>query len=347
MERDLSAAGVAIAVLNYNGRPVLPDCLDSIRRLASAPGEILLVDDGSTDGSPAWVRSHYPEVRVVELGANTRCLNKVRNRALREAERDLVLLVDNDVVLRPDCLRELLAAMAALPNAAVCMPRTLYQHDPGRIYQDGQVLHYVGATCAINRNHPLAEADSAPRLSIGWGVQLIDRRKAMEVGLFNEEYVMGWGDDGEFNHKMNLAGHFCYHVPTAVVYHKRVSGARRYYGSVRNRWRFLLECYQLRTLLLCAPGLLAYEVAQVAFLAMKGALRDYLRAAAYIGRNLPAILRERRRIQRRRRVGDAQLMGSGEIFIVPEYVDSPVLAVGIRVLSAMLDLNWRLVRPFI
>lgn len=351
VEHDLVASNVTIAVSNYNGRQVLPDCLDSIRRLASPPAEILLVDDGSTDGSPAWVREHYPEVRVIELGANTKRLNKVRNRALREAERDLVLLVDNDVVLSPDCLDELLAAMAAMPNAAVCMPRTLYLHDPSLIFQDGQVLHYVGATCAINRNRPLAEAlakgDTEPRLNIGWGVQLIDRRKAMEVGLFNENYVMGWGDDGEFNHRMNLAGHFCYHVPAAIVYHKRVSGARRYYGSVRNRWRFLLECYQLRTLLLCAPALLVYEVAQAGFLAMKGALRDYLRAGAYIVRNLPGILRERRRVQRLRRVRDAELMGSGNVFVYPEYLDSPVLAVGLRVLNTMLDLHWRLVRRFI
>lgn len=341
---EYSSRDATIAVLNYNGREMLADCFDSIARLDSAPAEIIMIDDGSSDGSVELVREKFRHVRILEMGENTRRLNRVRNTALRESATDLVMLVDNDVTLKPDCLDKLLASLNTLEDAAVCMPRALYHHDSSKIYQDGQVLHYVATSYALNRNIPVEGVDESPRISIGWGVQLIDRVKAASVGLFNENYVMGWGDDGEFNHRMNLAGYLCYHVPSAIVYHMRVNPAHRYYGSVRNRWRFMLETYQLRTLVLCLPAFLVYEVALLGFLLVKHAAGDYLRAMGDTLRQLPDILASRRRIQKYRRVKDVELMTSGQIFIAPEYVNVRLLSWGFGALNGFLNGYWRLVR---
>jgi GT2 family glycosyltransferase len=313
-----SSSHVTLVVSNYNGVKVLRDCLESIQNLASPPREVVMIDDGSDDGSPAMVRQHFPGVRVLELGFNSKRLNVLRNRALIESQTDFVFLVDNDVTLKPDCLDELLGGLRRLPRAAVCIPRTLYERDPSMIYQDGQVLHYVGTSLAWHRNVPVKDAD--------------------------DHYVMGWGDDGEFNHKMNLTGHLCYHVPSAVVYHKRVKGARRYYGTVRNRWRFLLECYQAKTLILCAPALAVYEMSVILFLLMKGEIGQYLSAIEYIVTARGSIASVRRRIQSKRRVDDKELMTSGSIFIASEYVDSPILAGGYKIMNAFLNGYWSIVR---
>src|SRR5579864_8312918 len=340
-----SASNVTAVVSNYNGVSVLGDCLESIQRLTTPPREIMMIDDGSEDGSQAMVRERFPHVRVIELGVNSGgILNTVRNRALMEAETDFVFLIDHDVTLKPDCLSELLWGLETLPEAAVCIPRTVYEHDPSMIYQDGQVLHYAGTSLASHRNVPLKDADNRPRLTIGWGVQLIDKRLAAEVGDFNENYVMGWGDDGEFNHRMNLRRHFCYHVPSAVVYHKRVRGARRYYGSVRNRWRFLLECYQLKTLILCSPALVIYEISVLLFILKQGEIHQYLNAMRYIAKNMGSIRSVRRRVQSTRVVKDRELMTSGSIFISAEYVDSPILGFGYRAMNAFLNGYWSLIR---
>lgn len=341
---EYSSSDVTIAVLNYNGQEMLGDCFDSIGRLDSAPREVIMVDDGSSDNSVELVREKYRHVRILEIGENTKRLNKIRNTALRESLTDLVLLVDNDVTLRPDCLDTLVLSLNTLPDAAVCMPRALYQHDTSIVYQDGQVLHYVATSYALNRNMPVEGLDESPRVSIGWGVQLIDRHKADKVGLFNEHYVMGWGDDGEFNHRMNLAGYLCYHVPRAIVYHMRVKPAHRYYGSVRNRWRFMLEAYQLRTLVLCLPAFLVYEIAQLGFLLTKRAAGGYFRAMIDTMRQLPDILASRRRIQGSRLVKDVELMTSGKIFIAPEYVNVRILSWGFGLLNGFLNGYWRLVR---
>jgi hypothetical protein len=334
-------------VLNYNGRAVLEDCLRSVEGLRRPPGAVLMVDDGSDDGSPLAVASRFPSVRIVPMERHTGLLNRVRNRALDEARTPLVLLVDNDVTLAPDCLDELLVSLARQPRAVACMPRALHANDPSTIYQDGQTLHYAGATHAPARNLPVEDAPGTPRRSIGWGVQLLDRAVVADHGGFNEAYAMGWGDDGELHHRLNLSGHGCWTVPRAVCFHKRTFGARRYRGTVHNRLRFLLECYELRTLVLCAPALLVYELALIAFLAGQGALGDYLSGCWGALAELPSILTTRHRVQARRLVGDGALMTGGRIFVAPDYLGTPGQRRALEALESILDRYWRWVRPLL
>ncbi|WP_028580365.1 glycosyltransferase family 2 protein [Desulfogranum japonicum] len=340
-----SAADVTIAVINYNGRTKIPDLFESILNLVEPPGEVIMVDDGSNDGSPDWVEAHWPDVRVIRFTENSGgMLNIVRNRALREARKPLVLIVDNDVVLLPDCLREALHGLNTLPDAAVCMTRAVYDDRPDIIYQDGQMLHYIGASPNINREASIQEVDAEPRLSIGWGVQLINTKRCEPLGWFNEAYPMGWGDDGEFNHKLNMAGLNCYHIPKSVVIHKRHSASKRYMGSVSNRWRFLLEMYSVKTLVLISPALIFYEIPLFLFLVMKKRPGDYFRGMWHMTTRLPGILRERKKIQFHRRVADRELMGCGDIFVYTDDMSSKILQLGYNFLNKALFFYWRIIR---
>lgn len=342
-----TADDVTLAVLNYNGAQRLPDLFKSIFELDDLPGEIILVDDGSTDGSAEWVVRNYATVKVARMGRNTAILNMVRNRAFQESTNPLVFIVDNDVILTPSCLTELLHVLNSWPKAAACMTRALYWDRPGIIYQDGQVLHYVGASPGTNREARVEDSDTEPRLSIGWGVQLIDKSAAEQVGFFNEEYLLGWGDDGEINHKLNLLGFRCYHVPRSVVFHKRSESSKRYYAAVRNRLRFIFEMYYWRTIALAMPAFIVYEVSLLAFLALKGGLRDYFRGWGYFFTHLADILRVRRRIQSRRVLRDSEVMGAGDIFVYSDYVDMKVLALGYRAMNSFLNAYWAVISRFV
>lgn len=347
MEKQYSAADVTIAVLNYNGLKNLPDVFASIKKLDHPPAETIMVDDGSTDSSTDWVRSNHPDVRVVDMGRNTTVLNMVRNTALRAANTDLVLIVDNDVMLRNDCVDEAVKAMNTLPNATVCMTRAVYEEKPDTIYQDGQILHYVGASPNINRECKISDVDSQPRLSIGWGVQLINREKSRAVDWFNEKYYLGWGDDGEFNHKLNMAGLNCYHVPASVVLHKRHGGSKRYAPAVTNRWRFILEMYHWKTLILTAPALLFYELPLFGFLLMKKCPMDYVHGMCRVLKSLPEILVNRRKIQAMRTVPDNKLMTSGDIFVYSDDISSGTLTIGYKTINAILNGYWLLIRDMV
>jgi GT2 family glycosyltransferase len=343
-----SAADVTIAVLNYNGRDKIPDLFASIRKLEEPPGEVIMVDDGSTDGSPEWLAEAHPEVRLIRFSKNSGgMLNVVRNRALHEAQKPLVFIVDNDVVLLPDCLQEALYGINTLPNAVVCMTRAVYENSPETIYQDGQILHYIGASPNINRELSTQDVDNEPRLSIGWGVQLINKELCAPLGWFNEEYPMGWGDDGEFNQKLNMAGLNCFHVPKSVVMHKRHDASKRYRGTVSNRWRFILEMYSLKTLILIGPALFFYEIPLFLFLVMKKRPADYFSGMAHMVCRLPDVLRTRKIIQSHRRIADRELMGCGDIFVYTDDMDSKLLRIGYNFLNTVLFLYWKAVNKML
>jgi GT2 family glycosyltransferase len=345
---SFAASDVSLAVMNYNGADKLPGLFASIAALNHAPGEVMIVDDGSTDAGAQAIVADYPDVRLIELGANSGgVLNKVRNVAFREAAGRLVFIVDNDVELKPDCVDELVAAFNWLPDVAACLTRAVHWDDQDSIYQDGQILHYVGASPNTNRDARISEVSDEPRVSIGWGVQMIDKASAADVGFFNENYILGWGDDGEFNHKLNLYGYKCYQVPKAVVIHKRFESSKRYLAAVQNRLRFIGEMYRLRTILLALPALLIYEVSMLAFLAMKGGARYWFTGWSYFFANFGNILRVRRQIQSTRKLRDNEVMGAGDIFVYSDYVDNKVLMTGYRVMNVFLKFWWKVIRPFV
>jgi len=341
--KQFTTSDVTIAVLNYNGMSKIPDLFDSLKTLKQPAAEILFVDDGSTDSSTTWVGVTYPEVRIITLPENTGILNHVRNKALGAAKTDLVLIVDNDVMLLPDTIEEALTGLNELPDAVVCLTRAVYEGQTDKIYQDGQILHYVGASPNLNRDKLICEVDREPRLSIGWGVQLINRVKTEQVGWFNENYFLGWGDDGEFNHKLNMAGLKCYHIPASVVVHKRHQSSKRYFSAVTNRWRFLLEMYAFKTLILTAPALLLYEVFLILFLIMKGSIKEYFKGMSHCFKNISSILHERKKIQQRRVVPDRDIIGCGEIFVYTDEFTSPVIVVGYKIMNMLFSVYWKVI----
>ena len=107
-----------LCVINYNGANVLPDALEAACRLTDRFGEMLVIDNGSTDGSVETVERHFSPFRVVRLGANLGA-GGARNAGLREAASDLILFIDNDVALTAACVDELVGAMESHPRAAI------------------------------------------------------------------------------------------------------------------------------------------------------------------------------------------------------------------------------------
>lgn len=342
-----NAGDVCVAVMNYNGLERLRVVLSSLRELVSPPGEIVVCDDGSTDGSVDYVEKEWPDVVVHAFPDNRGILNRLRNRALDGTRLPLVFFVDNDVVLKTDTLEELIRVFNERPEAAACITRAVFWDEPGKIYQDGQTLHYVGSSPNSYRGQRVDEVSNEPRKSIGWGVQMVDRRSMEEIGGCNEAYPIGWGDDGEFNYRLNLAGFVCFQVPRAVVYHKRDEGSARYYAAVRNRLRWLLEMYQWRTLVLTAPAMVLYEISLVGFLLMKGELGSYFRGWVYFFGNLKSILRTRSSIQKTRLLPDRELMGAGDLFTYDDYLDSKVLRIGLNFLNGSLNLYWKLIKKLL
>ncbi|HDM76863.1 MAG TPA: glycosyltransferase family 2 protein, partial [Deltaproteobacteria bacterium] len=100
----------SVIVLNKNGSLLLPECLHSLHRQTWTDVEIVVVDNGSIDGSVEFVQEHFPEVRVVRLEENLGFC-KGNNIGIRQAKGEYIALLNNDTVVDPHWLEELVRAL--------------------------------------------------------------------------------------------------------------------------------------------------------------------------------------------------------------------------------------------
>lgn len=337
---------VTIGVINHNGADTLPATLQSLNTLNYPAYEVMVVDDGSTDGSREWVEEHHPEFQCISLGKN-RGAAAARNEIIRRAETDYVLILDNDIVIEEDTLNCLMYVMRLVPKAAVCHPEL---RDPG----DPEVYHYNGGwnhfLCALVPRRKPEPGERRPVYEVfpgcGGGAMLLDRQAALQVGAFDEDFFFNM-EDGDFTARLTLAGYLVLNVPGAVAYHRsRPRGTSKVFYQVRNRWFYILKLYSLRTMVLAAPALLAYELSQFALLLVKGAGKEYLRGTLAALISLPDLLRKRRAFQKLKVRRDRDWLRSGEMYL-PSVWKRERWLLPFKILSEVsYSIYWALIRPF-
>ncbi len=222
---DAALPPLAVLVVNWNGRKVLPDCLRSLSE-SSYPGlRLLVVDNGSKDDSVAWMRSHHPDVEIVETGRNLRWAGG-NNVGLRHLAADgwsgQVLLLNNDTVVPEGSLRRLAGALAERPEAWAATPRICYASDPARAWYDGGL---VGTWTGWVRHAGIRKLTGCLRSEehfVGWGTGcalLLGRRALEEIGELDEGFHF-YGEDTDYSLRIRRAGGRILHVPRALVLHK-------------------------------------------------------------------------------------------------------------------------------
>jgi GT2 family glycosyltransferase len=293
----------AVVIPNWNGARWLDGCLDSVAAQTAAPAEVLVVDNGSTDGSAARA-SDRPGVRVLELGRNTG-FAVAANRGLiaLSPHVDAVAVLNPDVVLAPDWLARTTAALAADPRVASVACKMVDMADPGHLYDTGDLLRRDGACEQRGRYTRDDGRYDAPGevFAACAGAALYRRAAVDEVGGFEERFFL-YLEDVELGLRLRLAGWRCRYEPVIA----RHAGE----GSDVVPVRSVEGWVERNTLLLAArhfPArwlpLVAYRQAAWAWHALRsGRLGAHLRAAAGALPLLPAMLGSRRAARRGARV---------------------------------------------
>jgi GT2 family glycosyltransferase len=342
---------ISVVVCNYQGVEHLPHCLEALRRQDHRPAELIVVDNASSDGSRELVRERFPEARLIELAENQGPA-PARNRGLREAAHRLVLLVDNDAVLAPDCLERLCAAWRE--GVALVQPRCVFDADPARVHYDGGWFHYAGLFSLRNFGVPLERAEGRGALEVDGAVSVVllaDRDPVLAAGGFDPRYFILF-EDLDLSYRLRLEGLSVLAVEEALVRHRGGTAGisfrerqaypiRRTYLHSRNRWIFLVKNYRLATLCAALPGLLFYELAAAGFALVSGHARAYWKGKLDFLRGLGATLEARSEVQARRRLADRELLVGGPLTIHPDLRGRSAL---VGVLDGGLALWWKLAR---
>ena len=125
----MSGAVISVVIPNWNGRSWLPACLAALRGQERAADEVIVVDNGSRDGSLEYLRDEHPEVRVIALSDNTGFAHAA-NLGMNVARGEFVALVNTDVELAADWLARATAALEAHPRAAAVACKMLSLQRP-------------------------------------------------------------------------------------------------------------------------------------------------------------------------------------------------------------------------
>jgi GT2 family glycosyltransferase len=222
----LSRPSVAVIVLNWNGRPYLTACLDSLRtQTYDGPYQVVLVDNGSTDGSAAFVESSYPQVRVIRSLVNLG-FAAGNNLAARQLDTELVAFLNNDTRVEPNWLAELVRSVTAAPEIASAGGRILSW--------DGKQVDFMGGGATltglgIQTGYGQPAGVDAPEGDILFacgGSMIVKRAPYLEVGGLDDDYFLFY-EDVDLGWRFWLAGYRVRYAPAAIIYHRHHGGTRR------------------------------------------------------------------------------------------------------------------------
>ena len=302
----------SVIIVNYNGGHALSACLGS---LYADPGcdevEVILVDNGSRDGSARRAARQFPELKVLHSDENLG-FGGANNLGAQHATGNILAFVNPDTVVEPGWLQALLHALECDPHAGLATSKILLFDTPCRVNTAGNDVHLSGLTLCRGLNRPAAQYEQPAEVAAVSGASFAIRRDLFwRLGGFDASYFM-YFEDTDLSLRARLAGYHCRYVPDSIVRHdyRLRFGPHKTYYEERNRYMTLLKIFRWPTLLLLFPTLLLAEIVTWGFILLRDRRnwRNKLRAYGDLWRQRRAILAARRRVQETRRARDGALL---------------------------------------
>lgn len=210
---------ISVVIPNWNGIKLIGMCLDSFQNSTFKDYEIIIVDNGSTDGSKELVKKKYPTVKLVELPENLG-FARACNEGIKESKGDYICLLNNDIEIHPAWLLELYKGMERHPECGMGASKMLFMDQKDIIYNTGDLYHIWG----VGGGRGQGEKDSGQYdqeeyvfgACAGAGIYRKDMFK--DIGTFDEDFFI-FAEDVDLNFRANWAGYKTIYLPKAVVYH--------------------------------------------------------------------------------------------------------------------------------
>ena len=271
---------VSVVIPNFNGIAFLDSVLASLEGQTLNNFEVILVDNGSTDGSCSFVTANYPWVHLIELSENFGFCGAV-NAGIRAAKAPYVLLLNNDTEVKEDFVEEMLAAIRRHKNAFSCGARMVQYHDRDKLDDVGNYYCALGWSFARGRGKDIHAYETEDRIFSACAGAAIYRKKILEkIGYFDEEHF-AYLEDTDIGYRARIYGYENWYAPKAIVYHvgSGTSGSRynqfktRY--SSRNNIYLIYKNMPLLQIILNLPFLVAGFLVNFLFFAVKGMGKEY------------------------------------------------------------------------
>lgn len=210
---------VTVVIPNYNGIRYLRGCLESLYRLRDeADFVVIVVDNGSSDGSCEWIRQNFPQAELIALGENTGFCHAV-NMGIRQAETPYVILLNNDTEVKSGFIKYLLEKIQAHENIFSVSARMLMWDRPDLVDDAGDRYCVLGWAYARGKGKPAVLYDRPAEIFAACGGAAIYRRSVFEeIGYFDEAHF-AYLEDIDIGYRARIYGYRSFYEPRAKVLH--------------------------------------------------------------------------------------------------------------------------------
>jgi GT2 family glycosyltransferase len=316
---------VSVIVLNYNGKEHLRECFTSLHLLSPIPGfaiRVICADNGSTDGSIEWIRCEFPWVEILEFEKNYGFTGGY-NRAIEKITSELIVLLNNDTKVMPDYLLEMVTALNSSSDIAIVGSKVL-------TFGKESSLQYAGGKFTILGNgyiqglwqddEKVWQEQKLTGIVMGASF-LIKRDVFLELGGFDDRYF-AYNEETDLCWRAWLSGYTVLYTPKAIVYHKLgatggiINSPFMLSMVVKNRLATLIKNLEPLNVILGLLLSIAFEVYRMWFFLRNRDFQSFnaiLKGLPGFIRELPGTIKRRRKIQKFRKVKDADLYKLGAL----------------------------------
>ena len=244
---NTASAGISVVIPSRDGKALLEDRLAGIAAdLAGVSGEIIVIDNGSSDGTAEWLRGTYPQV-VIEVSPEPLSFSGAVNRGIRLSRFSHVCLLNNDMRIDPGFFAALLKAFRAVPDlfcatAQIRFPPGVRREETGKAVMAQAAPEDFPIRC----DEPLPGEDGTWVLYGSGGCSAYDAAKLRALGGVDEAYAPAYVEDLDLGYRAWLRGWPSVYVAGAVVEHRHRATTSRYYSE--ERLATILETNYLRFL---------------------------------------------------------------------------------------------------
>jgi len=305
---------VSIVIPNWNGCKFLATCLDSLLGQTYKDIEIIVIDNGSKDGSVEFLAKNYPQVKVIPLERNTGFSHAV-NRGIEASGGDFIALINNDTKADEQWLERMVAALIDHSEIGSVACKMLSLDNPKILDGAGDGLRRGGLPGRIGHGQVDVGQFNSQRYVLGACGGAVLYRKAMldDIGLFDEDFF-AYLEDVDLGLRAQSAGYKCLYIPDAIMYHLGCGTTGSGYSklvvrlSCCNNLNVLVKNFPLSLLFEFLPEIIYWQAYYFAAVIMRGgSFFAWLGGVCRALLLLPKMLSKRAAINKKRKLTISEL----------------------------------------
>ena len=303
---------VSVIVPNWNGMRFVSMCLDSLDQLYFENFEVIVVDNGSTDGSRELIEEKYPWARLLKLPHN-KGFAIACNEGIKNSNAKYIVLLNNDIEVAPDWLTELYEGMERHPECGMGTTKMMFLDNRDVFYNTGDLFHAWSSGGGRGQGEKDIGQYDLENYVFGAcaGAGIYRKELFNQIGLFDEDFFI-FAEDVDLNMRSQLQRFQAVYLPKSKVYHIGTATVGLYsdryvYLCKRNDILVFIKNYSLKMYFKYLSSIWKHQFADIKYFTYRGQGRVLFKSKWGALKLLPKMLFRRFQIQRTRIASDCEI----------------------------------------